>query len=203
MKSSVKEISTIIGTLMGGGFYAGRINVDGLAYAIIVAPKADGEHEDTAWNQSYASVEGAKSYCDGLANTEAMVAAGSKLAKWARDLRIGDNDDWYLPAQDELEIIYRNLKPTKEQNTGWYRSGINVSALVPTYPYTPDSPAQTQTELFQEGGEQAFDDVWYWSSTQHAADSDCAWVQNFSYGDQYGNPKGGDVRARAVRRVLI
>jgi hypothetical protein len=191
------------GTPFDGGFYAGRINVGGAAYALIVAPKPEGEHEDAAWNESRKSVEGAMSPADGHANTQAMAAAGSKLAQWALDLRIGDHDDWYLPAQDELEIIYRHLKPTAEENYIYARSGINLSALPPTHPYTRELPAQTAAAAFQAGGEQAFDDVWYWSSTQYAAYGSCAWVQGFNDGDQDDGRKSGECRARAVRRLLI
>ena len=203
MKSSVEEIPTILGTSMDGGFYAGRICIGDQMFALIVAPKADGEHEDAPWNDTYSTVEGAKSYFDGLANTDAMAGACSELAKWARGLRIGGHDDWYLPSQDELEIIYRNLKPTIEVNWCYARSGINLSAVEPTRPYTPDFPVQTLAEAFQKGGEQAFDPVYYWSSTQRASYSDCAWIQVFSDGIQGGHHKYGDYRARAVRRLAI
>lgn len=204
MKSSVKEIETIIGTALDGGFYAGRIMVGDQAFALVVAPKAEGEHPDTQWHDNYDNIEGAKHYDDGLANTNAMVEAGSALAKWARGLRIAGHDDWYLPSQDELEIIYRNLKPTTRENSCYARSGINLSALVPTRPYTEKFPLQTQAELFQAGGAEAFDADWYWTSTQHASDADYAWYQYFSGGCQDCTSKDyNGCRARAVRRLSI
>lgn len=203
MNSSIEEITPIIGTAMGGGYYAGRILIDGQAYALIVAPKDEGEHKDSIWIGKYKDVPDAKSYNDGQANTAAMAKAGSKLAKWALGLRIGGNDDWYLPSQDEMEIIYRNLKPTDLGNSCYARSGINLSAITPTRPYTPDFPVQTQAEAFQAGGEQAFDETWYWSSTQHAADSDYAWCQDFYDGHQSYNRKSAELRARAIRRLPI
>jgi hypothetical protein len=198
------EILPILGTSMGDGFYAGRIRLDdGKAFALIVAPKAGGQNAPSIWIPDYKEVPGALSYNDGLANTKAMAEAGSKLAQWALDLRIGDHDDWYIPSQDELEIIYRNLKPTTEENYCYARSGINLSAIDPTRPYTPDFPAQTNAELFKDGGEQAFDPAWYWSSTQHAANSTCAWTQYFDDGNQNGYDTGSKFRARAVRRVSL
>lgn len=188
---------------MDGGFYAGRIRIGDQAFALIVAPKADGEHEDAPWNDTYSVVEGAQSYLDGLANTDAMAGAGSELAKWARGLRIGGHDDWYLPSQDELEIIYRNLKPTTEANWCYARSGINLSAVEPTRPYTPDFPVQTLTETFQKGGAEAFDPAWYWSSTQHVSVSGYAWSQDFGGGGQSDGRKSSTFRARAVRRLVI
>jgi hypothetical protein len=201
--NTATESPIIIGSAFGGGFYAGGILIDGAPHALIVAPKADGEHKDTRWNKSAKTVDGARSYFDGMANTKAMAAAGSKLAQWALDLHIDGNDDWYLPSQDELEILYRNLKPSTGQNYLYGRSGINVSAMPPTHPYLSDLPAQTAATSFQAGAEQAFDEVWYWSSTQHASDSDCAWGQHFYDGYQDGYDKSFEGRARAVRRLAI
>jgi hypothetical protein len=41
----------------------------------------------------------------------------------------------------------------------------------------------------------------YWSSEQNADDAAYAWYQYFSYGGQDYSGKGGEFRARAVRRV--
>jgi hypothetical protein len=107
---------TAPGTPFAGGFYAGRINIDGAAFALIVAPKAEGQLKDQPWNKSTKNVDGALSYFDGYKNTLAMADAGSKLARAMLDLRIAGHDDWYLPSLDELEVVYRHLKPTTEEN---------------------------------------------------------------------------------------
>lgn len=190
------------GMPLGGGFYAGPVKVAGQVYALVVAPKATGETKG-AWHKDYADVPGARHYDDGLANTRAMAEAGCPLAAWALSLEIDGARDWYLPSQDELEICYRNLKPTEDENYCYGRSGINLSAGEPTRPYTPESPTQTTAEAFNEGGAEAFDPAWYWSSTQHAADSDYAWYQYFLYGTQYYGSKSYEGRARAVRRLPI
>jgi len=203
MKSSTEEIRPLIGTTMAGGYYAGRIMIDGQAYALIVAPKADGEREDVEWIDDVKSVPDAKSYHDGMANTRAMAVAGSQLAQWAMDLRIADADDWYLPSQDELEIMYRNLKPGTRQNYCFARSGINLSALTPTRPYTPEHPVQTCAEAFQVGAPEALEQTWYWSSTQHAAESVHAWAQYFGDGGQFSDFPYVQFRARAVRRLVL
>jgi hypothetical protein len=171
MQSSTQEITPILGTAMAGGYYAGRIRLDdGSVYALIVAPKAEGEHKPTPWIGKSKDIPGSKSYNDGFTNTNALADSGSKLAKWARELRIDGHDDWYLPSQDELEVIYRNLEPSIEKNWSHARSGINLSAVMPTRPYTPASPAQTLAEVFQADGTEAFDKAWYWTSTQHIAE---------------------------------
>jgi hypothetical protein len=104
MKSSVSEITPIIGTSMGGGFYAGRISVDGQTFALIVAPKADGEHGDVAWSEDYQDVLGAKSYFDGLANTKAM-------AEWF-DAKF---EGWCMAKRAALAAPQPELGATQEQ----------------------------------------------------------------------------------------
>lgn len=202
MQSSQTEIIPIIGTSMGGGFYLGRGMENGKAYALIGAPKAQGERSG-AWNGKLVSVKGALSHSDSMANTIAMAEAGSELATWMLKLKIAGETDWCLPAQDALEIMYRNAKPTSDQNSLYARSGINVSAIPPTYPYTLDSPQQTMAELFKAGGSEAFERAGYWSSTQRADSPDYAWVQYFDNGFQDSNRKSGNYLARAVRKLFL
>lgn len=192
-----------IGTPMEGGYFAGLIRQEAEIYGLIVAPKDAGEHKSTIWIPRMKKVPGATSPNDGLANTRAMAEAGSKLAQWALDLSIGGHTDWCLPAQDELEICYRAFKPTADQNSQWSRSGMNVSAVPSTYPYSLDLPAKTVRAAFEAGGTEAFETEAYWTSTQHAADGDYAWRQLFSDGTQDDWYKDDELRARAVRRISI
>ena len=191
------------GDPVGGGFYAGQIRqADGL-YILVVAPKDGGEHEDTVWNANTKRVDDARSFFDGEANTIAMGRSGSALALWAVGLGINGLDDWYLPARDELELLYRNLKPTTESNYVW-RAGDNPSSVPAGYPYTETSPAQTAVAAFQAGGAEAFDDEsYYWSSTQSESYSYDAWVQSFGNGNQYDYLEDDEFRARAVRRMKV
>ena len=164
------KIPTKPGTAFGGGYYAGRFFIGAQAYALIVSSKAAGTIDPMPWNESTASVAGATSSNDGLANTTAMVKAGSALAKKIAGLRIGKFTDWYLPSRLELLIAHHELASTK---------------------------------AFKPGGEQAFDAAWYWSSTQHAATSGYAWLQDFGYGGQGDDHESVGYRARAVRRIKI
>lgn len=193
----------VLGEPYGGGFYVAPIRHGGATFALIVSPKATGEHADTVWNKSTSAVAEALTFGDGYANTIAMAQAGSALAQWAVALRIGKFADWYLPSLDELELCYRYLKPSDAENYLYARSGINVSAAVPTYPYSATLPAQTTVTDFRRDGKEAFDTVWYWSSTQHAATAGYAWSQDFGHGNQYNGHKGLKFRARAVRRIKI
>lgn len=199
MDTAVKQTPTIPGTPYAGGFYAGRINIEGEQYAIIVAPKAAGEVE-AAWHKD-ATAANSISFFDGLANTKAMAEAGSELAQRMLSMSIYGLSDWYLPSRDELEICYRNLKPTNDSNY-CYR-GDNPSSVPPGYAYSRDLPAQTVDAAFQAGGAEAFEPEWYWTSTQYAGNPDYAWVQVFNGGSQDDGHHSSEYRARAVRRVLI
>lgn len=191
-----------VGDPFEGGFYAGLINIAGCPpHVLIVAPKDAGEISGAAWNGGNAIVTGALSFFDGAANTRAMAAAGSELAKAALALEIAGFTDWHLPSRDELEILYRAFKPTDEEN--WCYSGDNPSSIPVAYAYRLESPGRTPLELFRAGGDQAFANDWYWSSTQYAGDESSAWAQLFGNGCQSYYRKGNDLPARAVRRLPI
>jgi hypothetical protein len=112
--------------------------------------------------------------------------------------------DWYIPAKNELEILYRNLKPDSTLNVT--SSGANANAVPSaTSNYTTTNPARTTGTLFQKpGGAQAFDTGNdYWASTESTADPGDAWVQRFNAGGQAPDGKsGGGNYARAIRRVV-
>lgn len=107
-------IPTTPGTPFGGGLYAGQITEDdGITYAIIVAPKAQGgEASGTlAWKTTRTTTTGTDSLNNGFNNTAAMVAAGISLhpaANFCKGLSINGYTDWYLPAKDELNLLYTN-----------------------------------------------------------------------------------------------
>lgn len=189
-----------IGAAFEGGFYAGLIALNGETFGIVVAPKAAGELEEATWGARGTDLQAARHLNDGLANTKAMAEAGSDLARWMLALDINGFADWYLPARDELELLYRHFKPTTESN--WvYRHGENPSSVPMGYPYTAEHPAQTQQPEFQADATEAFEDTWYWSSTQ--VSPNYAWSQYFEVGGQYGDHKGLELRARAVRRFKV
>lgn len=192
------------GTPFGGGYYAGRINIGGQIYALVVAPKAlGGEAPGTlTWKTSQTTTAGTDSVNDGWANTQAMATAGlanHPAAQFCRGLSIGGFNDWYLPAKDELEILYRNFKPTIQANSTSY--GANSSSVPPQGNYTSGNPAKTSIALFKEGAAEAFIADWYWSSTQYSSSS--AWYQLFNDGGQYYFNKSSAYYVRAIRKVLV
>jgi hypothetical protein len=210
------------GAPYAGGFYAGQIVVDGFTYALVVAPKHVGEIDWVVWKTDWTkATPGTQSVCDGYANTEAMIAAGGHpIADWILKVRNDWHDDAHIPSRDELEVIYRNLKPTASSNytyasraarwgvdPGKYNccdgngNGHNASSAPAGDAYTGSSPAQTDAAAFREGGDEAMSRAWYWTSTEFGPGG--AWLHDFGDGGQNLVGKLLDLRARAVRKVLI
>jgi hypothetical protein len=170
---------------------------------LVIAPKSSGENSSKQWKTSQTTTSGTTSVIDGPANTAAMIAAGAAshpAADFCNGLSIGGFSDWYMPAKNELEVCYYNLKPTTtSNNTG---SGTNTNA-VPSRGsnYTAGTPAQTAATDFQTGNTEAFAADGYWSSTESS--SVVAWVQFFDIGFQGTNVKDFSYYVRAVRRVAV
>ena len=206
--TAVQFVPTAPGTAFAGGYYVGRLRVDGQLYALILAPKASGHRaSQQLWTGSagYSEAIAANSINDGLANTNKLAANPSMTgAIYCRSLRIGGYDDWYLPARDELELCYHYLKPTTEQNSSG--SGGNNSVEPATTGYTANIPQQTTNPAFRAGGSEAFEANVYWVSGPAPYSSYLGWVLGFRNGYVDGGNYylfNGTPGVRAVRRVAI
>lgn len=206
-----------IGDAYGGGYFGGQINISGTKYNLVVAPKSTGESSVTiVWGPTGSSITGAESVIDGPANTATLVALGSSYtaAKFCNDLNAGSglngHTDWYLPAKNELEVLYYYLKPSTAVNLSY---GDNANAVAPepisTY-YTSSAPPQTSAASFiAPSGAQAFSasntapsSVYYWTSTVAPGSTTSAVAQAFVYGIQANYGRSNDFYVRAIRRVL-
>lgn len=196
---------TTIGGAYGGGFYAGRINVSGTLYNLVVAPKASGENSSRAWAATVGVTTGITSVINGPTNSASLAALGAnyQAAVYCEGLTIGGYSDWYLPALNELEVLYYFLKPTTAANDT--ASGSNANAVSPepiSTNYTSGSPAQTSAGIgFRTGETDAFASVAYWSSTE--INSTNAWYQYFPNGAQGNGTKTTTYSVRAVRRIAV
>lgn len=190
-----------IGQAYGGGFVTGitRDPDTGKRYLNITAGAA---HELVgAWGKYGEKIEGADSFTNSRANTEAMAAAGSELAQQVLGLTIGGFADWAIPARDVQELQYRHFKPTTEANWQYGRSGDNPNSEPVGLLYTDESPIQTSVESFREDGPEAFQERAYWSSSQRSAYS--AFGMYFGVGIQDTIVKSDELRVRPVRSELI
>lgn len=192
-----------IGAAYGGGYFAGQISTAGTGvanYNLVIAPVASGENASKQWKTSNTSTAGTSSVIDGPTNSSNMNNASHPAAQFCEGLSIGGFSDWYMPAKNELEVCYYNLKPTTTSNNT--SSGTNTNA-VPSRGsnYTAGTPAQTSATDFKDTGTEDFAAAYYWSSTENAATN--AWRQNFNNGYQYNDTKTYNNRVRAVRRVAV
>lgn len=123
-------VPDMIGVRFGGGIYVGKIAVNGIMHAVIARPNDD-DAEPRPWISPGMDVPGANSDFDGLANTNAMLAAGSTLALWALSLRTGGFTDWHIPAKAVLALCYDAymLTPTLPLSflDAWYWSSTQSS----------------------------------------------------------------------------
>ena len=189
-----------IGAPLEGGFHGGVVRIGVACCALVWASKTAGQAELPLTNKRELPLV-ATSCCDSLANTRALADAGSPAAQWAMSLRFGGHEDWCLPARDVLEMGYRYFKPGSRRNFCTFRDGDNPSSEPPGYPYTETVPGQVECNLFRAGEAEAFDECWYWSSTQ--AGPRAAWNQNFKNGNQNdNNDLSAEGAVRAVRRFI-
>lgn len=203
------SIPTRPGTPFGGGYYVGRmLGLDGFRYALIVAPKSGGETTGPIQLLTNANdVPGARSGWDGASNTAAFAAVtiGTSPAAIALASLNGSNfngfNDWHIPARYQLEMCYRNLKPSVDQNITKDGTTSNQYADPPTPAYTATDPAQTTVAAFQKGGPEAFEDGDYWSSTSFAPNM--AWYQYMAYSAMTYELTTRSRRIRVVRMIRI
>lgn len=110
-----------------GGHYAGLIRgQDGKPdYHLFVAPD-DAAEDGVEWGGYRKDADGAKSVNDGAANTDALIAEGGHPAAEAcKAYRFGGFDDWYLPAQAELNVCFANAREVFKPE--WYWSSTQCS----------------------------------------------------------------------------
>jgi len=118
---------------------------------------------------------------------------------------------------DELELIYRNLKPVTADNAtgnetkafpGSQDYGFNPSSDPTGSAYTASGePFQTSVTDFQSGGAEALDLERYWSSTD-ADETSQAWNQIFTRANNEGVQSAFfkdefNRNVRPVRRVVL
>lgn len=174
------EVPTIIGEQFGGGYYFGRIAVGVDLFALVVPSNSERYcKRPFAWSDSEESVIGARSHCDGLANTRAMAAVGNKLAQWALDQRIGGFDDWYLMSRQDALVFHSNQHLASEK-------------------YLRDEEYPRGTADYD-----GWDTERVWTSTQCHLDSTFAWAMGLKHGNHVAINKETLMRGGIVRRVKI
>jgi hypothetical protein len=204
---------TVIGQAYGGGYYGGKINVSGTQYYLLVADKTVGEAYQKTWGV-YGTSTSANSIIDGPTNSATLAALGSayEAATFCETLNTGGYTDWYLPAKDEIQVLYYFLKPgTDDNDTAFGSNAYAVSPQPVSTNYTAGSPAQTSATSFRTGASSQEFAVSpgtgkYWTSTQYSGfTSQLVWCQRSTTGGQPAQTKNSfsDMYTRAIRRVAV
>jgi hypothetical protein len=153
---------------------------------------------------------------------DGVTLSGGSIATGAPD---DGGSPWYIPAMDELEVLYRAFKPTSDDNfvsaddprgaVSFWRfpgtqqlHGKNPSVATATSSYTVTVPPQTSLAAFRSGGAQVFGSgttFRLWSSTIDGIVAVTAWHQNFGTTDPgrqgvFGTPQALQ-GVRLIRRV--
>ena len=204
---------SVIGQAYGGGYYAGQISTSGGGVAthyLIVADKTVGEALKK-WGPVGVAT-GFTSDINGPANSAGEAALGStyEAATFCENLNTGGYTDWYLPAANELIVLYYFLKPgTTANNTG---TGSNPNAVSPeplSTNFTTGDPAQTSATNFRTGASSQEFAVSgnYWASTEYSVapyDENYARIRDFNTGDVGAQVKSTVSNyARAIRRIPV
>jgi hypothetical protein len=171
---------------------------------LIISPKSSGESTAMTWNTG-GSAGAIGSDIDGPTNSAALNSATYPAAQFCEAASIGGYTDWYLPAKNELEVCYYNLKPASPtNNTG---VGTNPNAVpARASNYTSGNPAVTSAADFLDAASQAFAQVNYWTSTGDPTIGNRATTISFykgGVGGIYKATSGNNYRTRALRRVAI
>ena len=218
-----------IGEAFAGGFFAGIIDTtrpgsiiaadqyqSGLRYALVISPGSLESSSTMQWRTSSTTVAQAQTRWNGLAAQQALASTTFPAFNYCAGLShpADGGSPWYLPALDELELLYRNFKPDTTSNAMGNRPqgtfppttaghGENISSDPVGAPYTAGSPARTLLSAFQAGGAHAFKQVtsWYWAATWYSPTG--AWLQRPSDGNQTSASQGSNDWVRPVRRVLL
>lgn len=232
-------IDTVAGTIESQDDYQ-----TGLRYVLVVSPKdyeggsgsspasglTTGSLKWDAYNNPPQS--GTITRWNGLESTNSVITQSStefQAFNFINEVRsqypaptISGGSEWYLPAMDELELIYRNLKAQAINNDTGNLSytfpntsdfGFNPSSDPTSSAYSTSDPSQTSVTVFQTGNVQALDLGRYWASTdanESYNGNGRAWQQKMF--DSSGSAAGSrsaydkdysDAAVRPVRRIVL
>jgi exo-beta-1,3-glucanase (GH17 family) len=134
--TSTQNTTFSIGQNYGGGII---FHIDGSGQHGLIAA-SDDELSSMPWSNGSFVATGATSATNGSANTTQIINAqgntGSYAAKACRDYTGGGFTDWFLPAKDQLHILYgqRNVVGGFN-NSAFYWSSTEIADILSAFEY--------------------------------------------------------------------
>ena len=117
------------------------------------------------------------------------------------ELNPGERYAGLIIGKDGEPSYHLVLRPGSAENLTWDKA-VEWAAKQGG-DYAASLPTRNEQSLLFANLKDEFEREWYWSSEAHASESGWAWTQDFDNGYQDYYPKGNELRARAVRRLVI
>jgi hypothetical protein len=128
-----------------GGRFVGTIRDEGSDQVrYVIAPEGSAAQFKGPWGEEGTDVAGATSASDGRANTTAMAAAGSEIAKAVLALSIDGFADFHIPSRHELSLCEMNARDLFERE--WYWSSTQSSSHYAWLQYFTSGSVYTSTK---------------------------------------------------------
>lgn len=190
-----------IGDAYEGGYYAGQINDGGTIYNLVISPKSGSTNKFQFAKQYDSFTSGASSRTNGPANT---LSASTSTTNGQTDhlpsnsiynLTYNGYSDWYIPAIDELQVLYANMKPSSDASNTSY--GSNANSVPPRGNYTANDPLPTSFSYSI-----ALEASTHFSSTQDPGNNRNFLAVYMPNGEIFGQYKKNISHTRAIRRVV-
>jgi len=202
-----QEIPTQLGQEFGGGYFCGyySLNADGVAtHALIMAPQSARSVQQLKITNN-ATANTSSSY-DGLANTNAMIAAGASdhpAADYCTSYTGGGFTDWYVPSQNEWHACLRAFRSESgEAENNWNNAYACPQLLANNYKI-----GKTKQPFFTISVND-YENVNYWTSTETPGVRGGPATSNYRFAQLYANPlasasKSSSYYVLPFRRVAI
>jgi hypothetical protein len=128
---------------------------------------------------------------------QSMTKHGIFLPEANIEMEHGEEYAGLIVGKDGAASYHLILLPGEAESVTWEKAGEWAKEA------GGELPTRREQALLYANLKEQFHSAWYWSSEQHASGSDFAWGQGFGDGGQYDFHKNDELRARAVRRLVI
>lgn len=212
------------GDAYGGGFYVGKmsINGNGVATHHLIVSDISTRRTNLSWDSRTTGNSGYETNINnpinGPQNTTSLAGQGSyyEAAIYCENLSSGGYTDWYLPSPQELQMCYYYLKPSTDanHNYGDQYGGANPYAVAPqpiNIGYGTAGPSQTSATVFRLGNAQSFGTAGYYTSAESASSTlilrkvnvQVVYFSDGSIQESNKSQSWAGFYTRAVRRIPI